>query len=237
MLGDEPRLFADPSTPERQGIDLVLGDFGHALEHRPGLVTDRADLVIADPPWTYSNGGNGSAANHYSTLTTTQIADHMALAWELAAPDAYLALWCTYPLLAEWMSQGHRHPWRYLTGGGWVKPGQTGPGFHWRGNAEAVLVYAKGRPAPRGLVRSGHLEPRNQHSAKPIGWQAEWISGWTGAGDLVLDPYAGIGTVARAALGSGRRYVGFEVDADRHQAARSRVAQALPHPLWRGTFP
>ncbi len=228
-------LFADPEPPDRSGIDLVRGDVAHAARLRPELAfgDTRADLVIADPPWTYRNQENGAAARHYDLATVAEIADHVAQAFELAAADARLALWVTFPLLAEWMAQQHRHPWQYVTGGAWVKPGQPGAGYHWRGNAEAVLVYRKGRPGrPGALAKSGHVQARTEHSAKPIGWQAAWIAAWTRPGDLVLDLYAGLGTVAEAALGSGREYLGFELDADRHQAAIARVAQARPLPLW-----
>lgn len=30
-------------------------------------------IIYADPPWTYSQGGRGAAKNHYSTMTTEDI--------------------------------------------------------------------------------------------------------------------------------------------------------------------
>jgi DNA modification methylase len=60
----------------------------------------------------------------------------------------------------------------------------------------------------------------------------DWVRRWVPPGGLVADPYAGLGTVARAVLsaGGGRRYVGWEIDAERHAAASSLIAQWKPMP-------
>ena len=62
-----------------------------------------------------------------------------------------------------------------------------------------------------------------------VGWQAEMIRRWCPPGDLVLDLYAGMGSVARATLraGEGRRYVGAEIDEGRHRAALGLIAQRV----------
>jgi DNA modification methylase len=47
---------------------------------------------------------------------------------------------------------------------------------------------------------------------------------WSNPDDLILDLYAGHGSVARAAHATGRRYIGAEIDVDRHRAACARLA-------------
>ena len=49
--------------------------------------------------------------------------------------------------------------------------------------------------------------------------------GTTGAGVIVLDPFAGSGSSGIAALESGCSFVGFEIDAAQAQAANSRLAK------------
>ena len=46
-------------------------------------------------------------------------------------------------------------------------------------------------------------------------------------GDLVLDPFAGAGTVGVVALRHGRRFVGFELNPEYAAMARRRIAGPL----------
>jgi len=46
-------------------------------------------------------------------------------------------------------------------------------------------------------------------------------------GDVVLDPFAGSGTTCLAAAQDGRRYVGYEINADYCQLAESRLADEI----------
>ena len=42
-------------------------------------------------------------------------------------------------------------------------------------------------------------------------------------GDIVLDPFMGSGSTAVAAIETGRKFIGFELDADYCSAARERI--------------
>ena len=142
-------------------------------------------MVFVDPPWTYSNSGDKtrSAASHYPCLTMSDIVRHVRSSYDCAADDAYMVVWATFPLLAEWMSVSTPEDikWTYVTGGAWAKTGAPGSGFHWRGNAEPILIYRKGKPKPctTKLLRSTHVSEQHRgkhsksgealaHSEKPI---------------------------------------------------------------------
>lgn len=197
------------------------------------LGAEGADLVIADPPWTYSQTASSSRPDdHYETMLTAEIVADVERA-SLYAPR--LALWLTWPLLGEW--EAHTGAWEWgrpVTGGAWAKSdpndvGHYGPGYHWAGCSEPVLVYTRGaahndRTAP---LRNAWHEPAGLHSRKPVGWQAQWIRRWVPPGGLVLDLYAGLGSVAEAVLmaGEGRRYLGAEVSPQRRAQALALVAQ------------
>lgn len=51
------------------------------------------------------------------------------------------------------------------------------------------------------------------------------IATWSNPGDVVLDPFMGSGTTAKAAKALGRRYVGLEVNPDYCAIAEQRLAQ------------
>lgn len=230
----QPMLFAPPRPPDlrARGIDLRCCDVADLLES----MQEPADLVVADPPWKYANNQNGRASEHYALIDLDNIVAHVDAAYRVARTDSYLAVWYTFPFAQVWLRR--ELAWRYITGGAWAKPGLPGAGYHWRGNAEGVAVYGKGKPRPctTDVLLSCHVSSRASdgtpgnsgvlHSRKPADWQAGWVRNWCPPGGLVLDLYAGLGSVAEAVLlaGEGRRYVGAEIDPERHAAALALLA-------------
>lgn len=79
--------------------------------------------------------------------------------------------------------------------------------------------------APESATRVGHPAPF------PVALPTRLIELYTYEGDLVLDPFMGVGTTAVAAVRTGRHFVGFETDAGYVERARQRIAdEALPAP-------
>ena len=195
-----------------------------------GLVTERPALVIADPPWSYKQKiGAGSAEDHYEGLDVGEIRTILDMA---AWKNSRLALWHTWPILTgDWKLK--LDAWgRPKTGGAWFKSdaedaGHYGQGFHWAGCSEPVLIYTKGSPPCNRSkpLRNAWHEPPGAHSRKPVGWQRQWIRRWTDPGDLVLDLYAGLGSVAESCMLEGRRYIGAEEDPSRHGEGLSLLSQ------------
>lgn len=54
---------------------------------------------------------------------------------------------------------------------------------------------------------------------------------WTNPGDIVLSPFAGIGSEGHVALQMGRRFVGVELKASYYRQAARNLAQALTQPV------
>ena len=218
-------------------VDLLRADVSDVLAQvEPGSV----DLVVADPPWDAYRERPGVAAPDgvYGLLTERQIGDHLAAAVELLRPGGRLALWACWPLVVEALG-GKLPPWLrvpglvWKSGGAWSKSGSApGVGYHWRGKSEPVLLGVReGGAAGRARVvlRSGYTSTPKEHSRKPVAWMADWVRAWVPPGGLVVDLYAGLGSVAEAVVeaGEGRRYVGAEVDVERHAAALANVRRQV----------
>ena len=232
-------LFPD-LQPKRgtlpEGIDLRCCDVAEVL-----AVARGARLVVADPPWAYERGpGNeGLAEDHYTLLSVSDIAGHVDMSFACADPKGCrLALWYTWPKSDAWETEtilrreGHRPGgWRWgqkITGGSWNKEEGRGIGYHWFGTSEPVAVYRVGSPTINSSVylSNGSQCGREEHSYKPVEWMCGWWRRWTSPGDLVLDLYAGLGSVAVACALEGRRYIGAEIDLERHRRAVLRVDEA-----------
>ncbi|PWH18375.1 MAG: SAM-dependent methyltransferase [Anaerolineae bacterium] len=114
-----------------------------------------------------------------------------------------------------------------------------------RDTHEYILVFSKGtfsRKKPNGkadtITREQFMEwtksvwMMNPESAKKVGHPAPFpielpyrlIQLYTYTGDIVLDPFMGSGSTAIAALKSGRKYVGYEIDPTYVKLAEARIA-------------
>lgn len=215
-----------PAAPP--GIDLRCCDVAEVLRGARG-----ARLIVADPPWRYDEKpgvANPEANGIYTGLDDATIAAHLDAAHDCAAPASRLAVWYTFPKAEEWRAAGMAGPrWGApTTGGAWTKADHVGVGYHWRGWVEPVAVWTRGTTGrPSAWLGNGHVSPPTEHSEKPLEWLRAWVRAWTDPGDLVLDLYAGLAPLARACALEGRRYVGAEIDPERHALALVRLRDAV----------
>ena len=73
---------------------------------------------------------------------------------------------------------------------------------------------------PESARRVGHPAPF------PVELPRRLIELYTFEGDLVLDPFIGVGTTAVAAVETGRHYVGYEINAEYLDLAERRISEA-----------
>ena len=224
-----------PAAPE--GIDLRCCSADLLLDELAG--TEGADLWSIDGPWNAYTGegscghrGSGKAQPeaHYPTLSYSHIGAHARQAARLTKPGARLVWWYTWPLAAEIAEHVTLVPWRYKTAGAWHKVDHHGPGFHWAGCSEPVAIYSVQGPQWRDTsipLRNAYASKPGMHSEKPVEWLEQMVRRWVPPGGLVCELYAGLGTMARAVkrAGEGRRYIGCEIDPERHAAGVALLAQ------------
>ncbi|MGE0290441.1 MAG: DNA methyltransferase [Acetobacteraceae bacterium] len=94
---------------------------------------------------------------------------------------------------------------------------------------EVAYLLAKGDVTPPAQPLSDVIEfrytgNRLHPTQKPTAALAPLISTFCPAGGLVLDPFAGSGSTLVAAQQLGRRFLGFEIDAQHHRTAAARLA-------------
>ncbi len=238
-------MWGKREHPEKPGIDLRCCDVAEILD---SIEDGSIDLLFSDPPWVYGQkvGGNGPKVDeHYACLSNDEIGKHMLTARRKMKPGGRCVLWTTHsqlPALAAAVRQDDTGAamlwgWRWATGGTWAKVrdddaiggrGAPGIGYHCLSSeSEIWLMLLADGPHYRANVAGCRVIPRHRgrgesHSEKPISYQQEMISKWVDPGGIVLDLYAGMGTVARACLATGRRYIGAEIDPVRHEKAMAK---------------
>jgi DNA modification methylase len=95
---------------------------------------------------------------------------------------------------------------------------------------EQAYLLAKGRPPlpkqPLADVMDMPYSGNKLHpTQKPVAALAPLIRSFSLPGELVLDPFAGSGSSCAAALLTGRRYSGIELDSKYFQQASERIAR------------
>ena len=130
------------------------------------------NVILADPPWQYNNTGlNGAAANHYDTMSLTELG---GLLWSIGlniADNAVLFLWVTNPMLEDAFDLINNWGFRYKTNIVWVKD-RVGTGFYVRGMHELLLICTRGAMTPIDTnhtppITSVLKAPTQEHSRKP----------------------------------------------------------------------
>lgn len=85
---------------------------------------------------------------------------------------------------------------------------------------------------PRSIIRFSNRSERRYHpTQKPVDLMEYFVRTYTNEGALVMDNCMGSGSTALACLRSGRRFVGFEKDAEIFATATARIrAHLAEHP-------
>jgi N6-adenosine-specific RNA methylase IME4 len=149
--------------------------------------------ILVDPPWrfkTYNDKGRnrcpdwknfkGSPAKHYETMAVEEITELPIR--KLAADDAVLFLWTSWPMLEDALWVIRSWGFTYKTCAfDWMKANTSqidmfrddadatiGLGYWTRSNTEPCLLAVRGKPKRRSKgERMGIIEPRREHSRKP----------------------------------------------------------------------
>lgn len=135
------------------------------------------NIIYADPPWKYNDQTTKASRTvnlHYSTMKTQDMFDFPIN--KIAAENAVLFMWVTYPKLKEGIELLEKWGFTYKTCAfTWVKTNKNnndyfmGMGYYTRSNAEIVLLGVKGKPLERKShsVRQIISAKIMEHSRKP----------------------------------------------------------------------
>ncbi len=76
------------------------------------------------------------------------------------------------------------------------------------------------------VVSFANTGSKEHPAAFPLALVKDQVKSWSNKGDIVLDPFMGSGTTAKAAQELGRHYIGFEINPEYVEICQRRTAQA-----------
>jgi site-specific DNA-methyltransferase (adenine-specific) len=163
-----------------------------------------------------------------------QWADLAQFASRVLKPGSLLVAYSGQTYLPEVLSALDEHlTYVWVAGVRYSYPNNIFP-LRIKNSLKLLLLFSKGAydPGPSQfwlhdlIDGDGYPETKKESELQQGCREAEYlIETLTHPGDLVVDPFAGTGTVPVAAKRTGRRFIGAEISKERYDMAASRVAQ------------
>jgi site-specific DNA-methyltransferase (adenine-specific) len=156
------------------------------IRNHDRIERNKFNIILADPPWRFKNWSSDEFAKRgekwarrngrspYDVMDTEAIAA-LPVA-DIAAKNAILMIWATYPKLVDAIEVVNAWGFEYKTVAfTWIKLNKSGSGFkfglgyHSRGNCEICLLATRGNGLRRvdNAVPNLLIAPIRDHSQKP----------------------------------------------------------------------
>lgn len=232
-------LVAGSIVYESDLCTLYLGD---CLEILPEL--DPADLLVTDPPFgiAYESAWTGRAIVGDETTDVAELAFHFA---QLKRGRHVYAFWSpkvarpSIPGWADWTplvwdkgahGLGGHDPWGIsheevlFTSGGWSAGELSGRGKMGTGRGDRAARIRRG--SVLRVARLHGLANRRHPTEKPVPLLRDLVESSSRPGEVVLDPFAGVGSTLVAAIVEGRRAIGIELEENYCRIAIRRIKRA-----------
>lgn len=224
--------------------EIVLGD---ALEHLKHIADSSIDLVVTDPPYKVTARGNaGNSGGMFQkelnkkgkifTHNNVTVQDFALELFRVLKEQTHCYVMCNQTNLQSYLNELTKVGFKVTRVLVWDKGNKINNQFY-MGQVEFIIFCRKGKakrvndcgiseliaiPNKKTKRRDG----TNFHDTeKPVALMQLLIEQSSNIGDLVLDPFIGIGATAVACMKSNRKFIGFEIDEEYYTIAQGRLAK------------
>lgn len=236
------RLVAPGAPPRPQGGAAAFRlDRADAVEWLQTLSDASVSLAITDPAYE-------SLEKHRAVGTTTRLKQSRASSnewfqifpnarfpalltelYRVLARDSHLYLFCDQETMFVVKPMAEALGFKFWKALIWDKE-QIGMGYHYRSRHELILFFEKGKRKLADLSVADvirHPRIRGGYPAeKPVAVSEVLVRQSSSPGELVIDPFAGSGSVGVAATRLGRDFLGADLCAEAVAAAAARLGEA-----------
>jgi DNA modification methylase len=211
-------------------VRLILGD---CLKIAPTL--EGVDAVITDPPYEIVAGGGGIGATRAVYQKTEGFTD-CGFDYGILAGFRNWVCFGTLKQVPKLIDAAGKRRHMLIT---WNKPnpcplvcGNYLPDTEYIVHAwEAGCLYGSTLDKARFIVHPvGDKEEGSHPNEKPVRVMTKVVKTASDRGHLILDPFMGSGTTLIAAIRTGRRAIGIEIDPTHYRTAVERVRRELAQP-------
>ena len=225
-----------------QTIDIRLGN---AIELIKQLPAESIDCVVTDPPYKVTPRGNaGNAGGMFTKKVNMQgrvfaendvkITDFASELYRVLKEQTHCYVMCNQINLQPYLNELTRVGFKVTRVLVWDKGNKINNQFY-MGQVEFIIFCRKGKAKRVNNCGISELiaipnkktkrkDGINYHDTeKPVALMQLLVSQSTVEGDVVLDPFVGIGATAVACVKTARRFIGYELDKTYYMVAVGRV--------------
>ena len=210
------------------------------------IVSESIDCIITDPPYKMnrSTGGctnismkekwNGNIKAGNSVMgfdTSIKFSDWLPEAYRVCKNGGHVYVFTNDKNMQELLNEASKAGFVQSNILTWHKNNAT-PNRYYMKNCEFIVLFYKKPAIPirnmgsKCVFSYDNINGKNKLHAteKPVGILTPMIENSTEMGETVLDMFMGSASTAVACVRTGRKYIGFEKDAEIYNAALNRLA-------------
>ena len=226
-------------------IQLIHGD---CLELLNNIPENSIDLIVTDPPYKITpkgcNGNTGGFITKKSSMkgnifehNNCNVKDWMPKLYNVLKEGSHCYIMCNHINLIEYLNVATNCGFHFIKSLIWDKRAKI-MGRAYMSQFEYILFFRKGEFKKvnncgiSDIISIANKKPKDDNgnnlhdTSKPIELMELLINQSSNIGDLVLDPFSGIGTTALACINTQRKFVGMELDNTYFDIAQKRIKEA-----------
>jgi site-specific DNA-methyltransferase (adenine-specific) len=213
---------------------------GDAVAWLRSLPAGSVDLVVTDPPYeslekhraigttTRLKHSKASSNDWFEIFPNARFPELFAEIYRVLKKDTHFYLYCDPETMFVAKPMAEAAGFKFWKPIIWDKK-NIGMGYHYRARYECILFFEKGKRKLNDLGIADILQaPRisgGYPAEKPASISETLISQSTQAGQLVIDPFMGSGSVGFAAISRGRNFMGNDLCKEAVEITRSRLLE------------
>jgi DNA modification methylase len=210
---------------------------------------DRVDCIVTDPPYKITARGNGSTSggmfqkkevNNGKVFINNdlEISDWLHKLYELLADKGHCYIMTNNKNITDYLIEVKKSNFHFIKNLIWVKDNKI-MGQTYMSQFEYVIMLRKGghkrinNCGDSDVMMIKNKKSKNEFgktihdTEKPIELNEYLIKNSTNEGDLVLDPFMGIGSCGLACKNLNRKFLGIEIDPKYFTIAKNRLEDTI----------
>lgn len=223
---------------------IYLGD---CLELMKDIQDKSVDLVVTDPPYrTTKRGGTGNSGGmckkkefsegRVFKFNDINKIDYMCEIYRILKDGSHFYIMTNHINLYDMLTVAKKVGFYFIKSLIWDK-GNKIMGQAYMSQFEYILFFRKGnfkkinKCGTSDILnipnkKSKDINGKNFHDTeKPVKLMEILIENSSNTGDIVLDPFIGIGTTAIACINTNRNFIGIEKDPNYYEIANNRIEE------------
>lgn len=232
-------------TEQKGGSEKNKLIHGNAMFYLKEMQDNSVDLIVTDPPYRVSkrgNPGNSGGMLRKTVFMQGQVFENNEITPEEYIPDFYRILkegshcyiMTNHRNLKHMLNTATEQGFKFVKSLIWDKKNKI-MGQYYMSQFEYILFFRKGKGkkindcGTSDILRIPNRKTKdsmgkNIHDTeKPVELMKVLIENSTQSGEVVLDPFGGVGSVAVACQELDRRYIVIEINEKYYEAAKMRL--------------